>query len=137
MLNKSITPLATLALLATPSLAAPILQSRTWEHEKKCDKKSYKHPETGKCTKVPDCASTCGSKNTSGLFALISAIMGLKIEAGSVLDLNANTCISVQQCKSDCTKQVFSIALDGLGRTQVCGTKQCGSGEYLVSVVLR
>lgn len=91
---------------------------------------------TGKCAPINSCTFSCASGEKSRLFAIISSFLGLKIEAGTVLDLHASTCISVEQCNSDCNKQVTTASFGNLGSVKVCSTKTCGSGKSLVSTQL-
>ena len=58
---------------------------------------------------------------------------GKKVDAGKALDLTLNTCITVDSCKSDCTKEVIQTRVAGWSKINVCAVKTCVAGQILVS----
>ena len=126
MFSKSLLPLA---LFAAPSLAAPLLVPRTASNDKVCLDGTYMHPSTGVCTPLNGCVFV----KTGGLVSLMSNLLGWKVDAGKALDLTLNTCITVDSCKSDCTKEVIQTRVAGWSKINVCAVKTCVAGQILVS----
>lgn len=123
--------LLTLAVLAAPSFAAPLVtRGVTNTNDKTCLEGTYKHPSTGVCTALNGCVFV---KTDGLLLPLVGNLLGWKVDSRKALDLELNTCVTVETCKADLVKQVIQTTVAGWSKVNVCAVKTCATGQLLVS----
>jgi len=121
--------LLTLAVLAAPSFAAPLVtRGVTNTNDKTCLEGTYKHPSTGVCTALNGCVFV---KTDGLLLPLVGNLLGWKVDSRKALDLELNTCVTVETCKADLVKQVIQTTVAGWSKVNVCAVKTCATGQLL------